>query len=252
MRQIGRATDSSLNILRVTFRIGLSELSTLGIIAYFSGWWYLNTYLSTFGINRSSITSPDFTVLLYAHSAISAIPFMIFELRSAFLISLLCVALVFLGAIFTRCIPKRLPRMLLLRVWSWSFLFIAILNVSKEAGHIDSKYVLDGCGRVVEVLWNPSFNKVDDNDSETTNDQRLYKIFDASSDRMVVLLWRNSTETILFHYTGDTLPDGSFMGGEAWRIDNSMIGGIVHHVPNRDSRTLWDVLGLGRICSRRP
>lgn len=231
------------------FRISIVDLSILGILTYFSGWWYWNTYLSTFGINRSSITSPDFTVVLHAYSAISAIPFMISTRQFELFPSFVCVSLIFIGFILRRCITKRLSRVFILRIWSWLLLFVAVHSVSNEAGQIDAKYVLDGCGRVVEILSNPTLHRAKENTGEGNN-RRLYNIFEESSDGMVVLLWRNSTETILFHYTGDTDDDGRFRGGEAWRIDNEIIGGIAHHVSNYEPRTFWDVSGIRRKCSR--
>ena len=68
------STDQSVRSLQAFFRVSLSNLGAFAVVAYFSGWHYVNAYFSFFNVNRSSFTFDNYTIFLYCFFVLVKVP----------------------------------------------------------------------------------------------------------------------------------------------------------------------------------
>ena len=223
-RQLGRA-----------LRIATSALPTLAIFAYFSGWQYVNEYFSTFGINRSSFAFSDYTVFVYMFSVVAKFPEMILSFSGEFLLGIAAILATLAGPVAAPRLPRVWPRMLLLRLWVWIGLALAVFFVSQLAGRLDAQSVLDGHARTVNLFFTPDFEKhLAANLGKNGATQRVQEIRKASEKGALALIWRSANETILLLYG----TSGQFHGCplEILRMRDSYILGVFASVKPTDSK----------------
>jgi len=212
----------TLSLINRSLKISAGSIPTLAIIAYFSGWQYVNEYFSSFDINRSSFSFTDYTTFTYSFSVLANIVPLITEFDLNILKWLLPILLLIIGPILANRLSKKLPRLTILTIWSWVCLITALFYMSQQAGALDANNVKRGNARPVQIVLSESFKKnlIVTMGKEWTT-QRIEEINRASKNKALALIWRNSNETILL-LLGDT-GDRYKKPIEIQRINNSDI-----------------------------
>lgn len=214
------------------FVLSLKILPIFAILAYFSGWSYVNEYFSEFGINRSTIAFSDYTTFLHSFSVALIIPelftsidFLKDFLKSIWLILLILCIVLFI--MFKKNYQfESFQELLILRILILLLVLISINQVSKGAGLLDAKRVIDGENiRAVNLYFSKSFYEdLSDQTDEAFARGRINSIVEAAEYNALGLLWRNSNESIFLRY--------SLVGGnkgdlqEVIRISNKYITSI--------------------------
>jgi len=219
----------------VTFLLGnvlslsAKAIPAFAIFAYFSGWLYLNEYFSEFGINRSSYGFSDYTTFLYLSSVIAKILEMLIDLNLEVYKAILAVLIMVSGPILSKKLPKFMPRMLILRVWVWFWLSVALSFVSIEAGRVDAQKVFNKDAQSVKVYLTKSFKEeIAASYGNEYAEVRISEILEANEKGALALIWRNANEIILLMYG----VSGQFHGKplEILRINNRFIVCVITNV----------------------
>jgi hypothetical protein len=196
-----------LGLINRSLKISASSIPTLAIIAYFSGWQYVNEYFSSFNINRSSFSFTDYTTFTHSFSVLANMFPLITGFDVDMLKWLLPILLLIIGPVLVKRISKKLPRLTILNIWSWACLITALFYLSQQAGELDANKVKNGNARPVEIVLSESFKKnLMATGGKEWAAQRIEEINRASKNKALALIWRNSNETILLLLgdSGDT------------------------------------------------
>lgn len=190
-------------------KISLERFAGFAVVAYFSGWNYVNTYFSDFDVNRSGFSFDDYTVFLYSFFVLVKAPEIFLSgvwdalhgTRSAAAIGAIAlVAMLLVSALrFGQRIHANadLARRIVLVALGFGFLW----GFSVEAGHMDAQAVKARNARGVEVTLTSDFY-------ETLTTQRsadyavAYKDAFARDNKCgtLALLWRNDYETLVLRF----------------------------------------------------
>ena len=205
-------------------------LPTLAIVAYFSGWQYVNEYFSSFNINRSSFSFNDYTVFTYSFSVIAAVPKILIQFSVHLLLWLLPFVTLLLGPHLVKLLPRSLPRMMILKIWSWFFLIVGLFFVSQQAGRYDGSYIKENGARSSQVILSKSFlEDMKANMGENWAKQKVEEITRASKNSALALIWRNGSESIFLMFGSTGKLHGKPL--EIIRINNNSIVST-HAKPN--------------------
>lgn len=190
--------ENLLGLLNRSLRISARALPTLAIIAYFSGWQYVNQYFSSFNINRSSFSFTDYTTFTYSFSVFANIVPMILKFGIRTFSWFVPLFMLITGPILAKRLNKRLPRLTILSIYSWACLITMLFFMSQQAGELDADKVKNGNARPVELVFSKSFkNNLISSRGRLWADQRIKELNRASKNKALALIWRNSDETIL-------------------------------------------------------
>lgn len=216
-------------------KISLERFVGFAVVAYFSGWHYVNTYFSDFDVNRSGFSFDDYTVFLYSFFVLVKAPeiflagtwgalrgtgsFEAFCGTFALITMILVSALRFGGRIHA---GADLARRIALVALGFGFLW----GFSVEGGHMDARAVMSGGARGVEVTLTSDFYR-------KLGTQRGSDYVAAYKDSLkqdnvsggLALLWRNDHETLLLRFESvDAENHGSLTN--IYRIPNKFIAFI--------------------------
>ena len=190
-------------------KMSLERFVGFAVVAYFSGWIYVNEYFSGFNVNRSGFSFDDYTVfvnsffvLVKAHEIfLSGMRDALYATGSAAAIGVIALlAMLLVSALrFGRRIYvcADLARRIVLVALGFGFLW----GFSVKAGQMDAEAVKSGQARGVEVTLTSDFY-------ETLTTQRGADYAAAYKGRFVqdnvsgslALLWRNDYETLILRF----------------------------------------------------
>ena len=216
--------DQTTQFIRSLFDVSLQTFIALAIVAYFSGWNYVFTYFSHFGINRSSFSFDHYTVFLYSFFVLVKVPSMLVSLTtnallafSSFLVMLLIAALEIVKP--APALIHVLQRILVIVLGVACLFFFSI-----EAGNRDAERVAVGNeARPVSVIlssgmeyalakqYGPDYARV-----------MLCEMKRAGKLGGLALIWRNSEESI-FSVFETTAGAGHGDRIATYRIPNRLI-----------------------------
>lgn len=193
------ASDKNyLSLINQSLKISAGALPTLAIIAYFSGWQYVNEFFSSFSINRSSFSFTDYTTFTYSFSVLANIVPLILNFKFQVFYWLVPTVFLFAGPRIVRSITKQTTQNSVLITWSWVCLITALFFLSQQAGALDAQKVKNTQARPVKLILSKSFkNNLISIKGENWANQRMDAINKASNNGALALIWRNSNETIL-------------------------------------------------------
>jgi len=219
-------TENSIGHLLTSLKIPAIALPTLAIIAYFSGWQYVNEYLSNFNINRSSYAFSDYTTFVHSFSVISNIFNLIPEYKFNTLFWISPFVLLILGPKIISFLPKNFSQKIILHVWSWTLLFTMLFFLSQQAGSYDAAQIKNKKWRPISlIIFSKSFKEsLVITKSENYAKARINELNQAASNDALALIWRNSNETILMQASDSGSNKGEPI--KILRIDNSHITAI--------------------------
>ncbi len=188
---------NTTRIIAKSLQISGRAIPSLAICAYFSGWQYANEYFSSFDITRSSISFKDYTVFTHSFSVIANLWKLVIAGGSDLLWWLIPLAFFVSGPYLARKLDKRIPRLLMLRLWTWIWLIILLFHVSQQAGAYDASLVKKGCARMVIPYFKKSFNTEPANDVTKLYMNAILELLDRTSqNNAVALIWRSPNETL--------------------------------------------------------
>ena len=186
------------------FRVTPMELSTFAIVVYFAGWWYKNAFISSFGVNPSSMTMPVHTVFIHAFSVVTAIPDVVTDLDNLksivvpvilLLLFLLCLrrGLIYIGRKRNvRLLGRSIASSWFGRLFGWALLLYVVYSISIAAGSQEATELSATGGKRAVVLFDSSL--IADSSPESV---KLRRITEDSEQKKIGLVWRDSNETIL-------------------------------------------------------
>ena len=175
---------------------------TFAIIAYFSGWLYVNYFFHEFGINRSSFSFDHYTVFVYFFYVLIKVPdFIIAVSWKSFYGFLALFAGLTTSAI--RLTTNRIPALdLAQRVVVILLLFGCIFFFSIDAGQRDARNALnERSGRAVSVVFTKDLEEAYAKQFTPRHATFvLCELTSAGDNNALALIWRNSEETLLLRY----------------------------------------------------
>ena len=209
--------------LRRISKLSLERLGALAVLAYFSGWQYVNAYFSYFNVNRSSYAIDDYTVFLYFFYVIVTLPNVLISGSVQSIVAVLLLALAFfLSAIKFRGAPHRLLNSLRLALLL-AAAFGALYLFSIEAGTRAAHDVARGRARAVEVTLTPAFWYAYATHHSTDHKQALKDdLSRANNNDALAVVWRNNDETLILQYD-DTAGTSHGNPIGVYRISNDFI-----------------------------
>ena len=194
--------NSILECFRWLGNIRLEAFVAGAIVAYFSGWHYVNSYFDSFDINRSSFSFDNYTVILYSF-------FVLVELPNI-LISFTSISLIGVGTFFSALLVSAAELKddvcnsmnILRRIVALGFGISSVFCFSTEAGRSDAHQVIeDNRGRRVEVVVTEHFREaLEAQYGKDHAGTRMKEILDANDCGGLALIWRNNHETMVLLY----------------------------------------------------
>lgn len=222
--------SSYSKLIRSSLLIAGNSLPTLAIVAYFSGWQYVNEYFSAFGINRSTFSFTDYTTFLYAFSVVTKAPSLICELNLKSSIGIFSLLMLIMGPIFMRQLKVNFNRFPLLKAWSWIWLILALFFISQEAGKIEAKKTLNKEARQVEVFFSESYKKnLIAVEGKEYGKQKFEELLEASHLGAFAIIRKDANETILLQF--GTKGDHHEIPLDILRVNNNHIVSITYKAP---------------------
>lgn len=213
-------------------KISLERFVGFAVVAYFSGWHYVNTYFSDFNVNRSGFSFDDYTVFVYSFFVLVKAPAIFLSgtwdalrgtgSREAVLGVIALIAMILVSAMqFGERIHAGvdLARRIVLVGLGFGFLW----GFSVEGGHMDARAVMSGDARGVEVTLTSSFFK-EFRMQRGNEDVMAYKedLNDYNLCGSLALLWRDNHETLILRFES---ADSEIYGEPAsiYRLPNRFI-----------------------------
>ena len=221
--------------LRWLFSPKLESLVAFAIIAYFSGWNYVNTYFDAFGINRSSLSFDQYTIFLYSFFVILEIPGITISGEPRFFLGIgALLGCLVLAAVDSPKVQQPLfsyARKILIAGLGIGCVYF----LSCEAGAREASSVKDQKeSRKVSVTF-----------TETV-ESALASLYDPVRGRFLIcqlrqaglndglaLIWRNSDETVILRYSTTAGADAE-NALATYRVSNDHIALIESKVMERD------------------
>lgn len=214
----------TIDMFRWLLNLRVENFIAFAVVAYFSGWHYVNTYFSSFGINRSSISFESYTVFLYSFYVVVEIPTMLalFPPDSRYAFATLVALLIVSGIEFPDSVHasvRLLQRTVVVALGIGSLYFFSI-----AAGSSDAKQVIhDKRARPVTITFTEDVKKALEAQYDTryANDV-VDELREAGRLGALALIWRSSEETVILQYdTAEGAGHGSPIA--TYRIPNQFI-----------------------------
>lgn len=201
-KRIGMGYRHAADMFRRLFSLPIETFVAFAIIAYFSGWHYVNSYFSMFGINRSSISFDNYTVFLYSFYVLAEIPSMLvtFKTDARWAFATL-IAMLFASAIdfspLHRPIVHFFQRIVVVVLGISSLFFFSV-----AAGTSDAEQVLyQKMARPVTITFTEKLKKSWETQYDAAYADVAWREFrEAGRLGAFALIWRNSDETVILQY----------------------------------------------------
>ena len=194
--------DRMRELFEGLLRLRVENFIVFAIIAYFSGWLYVNYFFSEFGINRSSFSFDHYTTFVYFFYVLIKLPDFVLaiSLNSIFGLIALIGALVISTITVT---TNRIPVLdLAQRIAVISLIFGCIFFFSIDAGQRDARNVIDErYARAVSVVFAKDIEEAFAKQFTPLHATFvLCELAAAGDNNALALVWRSSEETLLLRY----------------------------------------------------
>ena len=194
--------EHSFNALRWLLSIRLETFVALAIIAYFSGWHYVNTYFDSFGVNRSSFSFDDYTIFLYSFFVLVELPNILVSFTSNALKGVGSLLAMFLISAIEILESVHASERILQRTAITGLGIGCRCYFSIEAGRSDAQQVIyEKQARSVSITFTEDVGK-----ALTVQYDKDYACILVDEIRKAgrcgahALIWRNSQETMIMQY----------------------------------------------------
>lgn len=220
--------DRMTELFQGLLRLRVENFIVFAIVAYFSGWLYVNYFFSEFGINRSSFTFDHYTVFVYFFYVLIKVPGMLLGWTLNWELNPFLGLVTLLGALVVSAIRltrERIPALdLAQRVLVVLLGFGCIFFFSIEAGIRDARGVIDERkAREVSIVLTKD---IEDAYARQFNPAHakfvLCDLAAAGDNGALALVWRTSEETLILRYD-DTVGADHSTPIATYRIPNEYI-----------------------------
>ncbi|MDE2792196.1 MAG: hypothetical protein OXI81_17490 [Paracoccaceae bacterium] len=225
--------DHMRELFEGLLRLRVENFIAFAIVAYFSGWLYVNYFFSEFGINRSSFSFDHYTVFVYFFYVLIKVPEFVLAISPNSFFG----AMALIGAVLTSTIRFTTARIPVLdvaqRAVVISLIFGCMFFFSIDAGQRDARSVIDERNaRAVSVVFTKEIEEA--YAKQFTPLHATFVLCDlaaASDQNALALVWRSSDETLLLRY--ETTEGADREGPIAtYRIPNQFIAVIESKLDN--------------------
>ena len=208
-----------IDSLQWLFHVTLERLVGFAIVAYFSGWHYLDAYFSHFKVDTWIPSFDDYTIFLYSFYVLVTLPDILRQLEFDVVMAavLLCVCFLFSAAKF----PERfdtaksfMGRLLMAAGGLWCLYVFSI-----EAGQMKAAEVSRDLEkrRIILTLTKEFRQELRASRNVYYADQFFEELEVASREGRVGLIWRSSNETLIL------LHNSTAKRAIAYRIPNKFV-----------------------------
>ena len=208
------------------FTIRVESFVAFAIIAYFSGWQYVNAYFSYFNVNRSSFSFDDYTIFLYFFYVFVKLPQILFSGTSDSIAGITFLIVMVLVSSIRFSDPIHIAINLVQRIAIVALGIGCLFYFSLEAGRIEAyRVAIQGQARPISIVLSKEFiaDMVEYRGQEYTDGWiAMMKNWDERG--ALGLIWRNSSETMLQIY--ETQGPRFGRPAETYRIPNRFIVSI--------------------------
>lgn len=206
----------------------------LAVITYFSGWFYVYSYFSHFGINQASLPFDQYTVFLYSFFVLIKLPILIWSFTGFALAGV--GALLGILVVSALDVPERISGIVrpIRRLLVIALGFGCLYFFSTEAGSIDARNVLyENEGRAISITLTKG---VEDALAKQFDKDRarllMTELRSKGKDGGLGLIWRNSYETVVLEYETNVGP-GHGCAIATYRFPNEFVA-LIKSKPNRN------------------
>ena len=233
--------DRMKEVFEGLLRLRVENFVIFAIIAYFSGWLYVNYFFSEFHINRSSFSFDNYTIIVYFFYVLIKAPDFLFSMsfNSFFGLLTLIGAFVVSAIRFTK---NRIPALdLVQRVAMTLLIFLCIFYFSIDAGQRDARSIIyEGRTRPVSIVFTKDIEEAYASQFTPRHATFMLCELTAAGDLGgLALVWRSSEETLILRYRGvegTNRPDPI----STYRIPNQFIALVESKMVNPNQRENQD------------
>ena len=208
------------------FTIRVESFVAFAIIAYFSGWQYVNAYFSYFNVNRSSFSFDDYTIFLYFFYVLVKLPQILLAGTSDSIAGITFLIVMVLVSSIGFSKPIHIAINLVQRIVIVGLGIGCLFSFSLEAGRIEADRVaIQGQARPISIVLSKEFiADMVEYRGQAYTDEWITMMKNWDDRGALGLIWRNSNETMLQIY--ETQGPGLGRPAETYRIPNRFIVSI--------------------------